>query len=152
MAILEYGLLILLELLRCDPEASLEPPGGVVFDDGTFRGIISGPVERMKSAISLVVSFLALASRGSMLCLPFADERPLPGTSPLVEADNVRGLTESDGIVGPRLDNEPCCFEFCFELTGGGLERRPFIPFIETTERPAVGRAPRSAFMVSLLR
>lgn len=137
-------------LFRPDPEAPPEGLGNVLFDGGdACRGMISGPVERMKSAISLVVSFLALASRGSILLfLPFAEVCPLPDIRPLIDADGVRNFCVVGLDVWPWLDNEPSRFE----LTGGGLERRPFIPFNETTERPVIGRVPGSALSGSLPR
>lgn len=113
------------------------------------RGMISGPVERMKSAISLVVSFLALASRGSMfLFRPLAAVRPLPDIFPLIDADGVHDFTVVGLEAGVWVDDEPCRFE----PTGGGLARRPFIPFNEVMERPVIGRVPGSALSGSLLR
>lgn len=147
---LGYCLLILRELPRCDPEASLRSLEFVLFDgDCAGRGIISGPVERMNSAISLVVSFLARASRGSILvCLPLADVDPPPDIRPLSDVDGTRDLPVSGREVGAGLDNGPCRFG----LAVRGLERRPFTPFTGRADRPVTGRAPGFRFIGSSIR
>lgn len=82
----------------------LEPPEVGAFGEGApaldgltapeeDRETISGPVERINSAISLVVSFLARGSRGTIgPIFPFAETRPLMDTKPSVETDPVRDL------------------------------------------------------------
>lgn len=147
---LGYCLLILRELLRCDPEASLGMLEFVLFDgDSAGRGIISGPVERMNSAISLMVSFLARASRGSMLVyLPLADVNPPPDIRPLIDVDTTRDLPASGREVGAGLDNGPRRFG----LTARGLERRPSIPFTVRADRPFTGRAPGFRSVESSIR
>ncbi len=83
----------------------------------------SGPVDRMKSAKSIVVSFSILASRAAACA-----GRPLPG---------LRGGCACKA--GPVEEKICADGDFGSLRLGVGFDRSPFIPLSEALERPVAG-------------